>query len=139
MIKTTDNPDQRIQEDIASLVSYTLDLVLGLLSAVVSIFSFIYILWKLSGTLTIPLGSYGVLHVHGYLVWVSIIYAIIGSYLTYKIGRPLVPLNFEQQRREANFRYAAVDLRTHSEDIALYRGEDHQQTRLIWFVSASLE
>ncbi|MHB1946550.1 MAG: ABC transporter ATP-binding protein/permease [Gammaproteobacteria bacterium] len=133
--KHTDNPDQRIQEDIASLASYSLDLVTGLFTSVVTIAAFIYILWKLSGIITIPLGRFGELHVPGYMVWVSIIYASIGSYFTFKIGRPLIKLNFEQQHREANFRYGAVDLRTHSENVALYRGEDHQNgvlTRMLY-------
>lgn len=126
----TDNPDQRIQEDISSLVTSSLDLVNGLLTSVATILAFIYILWTLSGTITLPLGHYGTLHIHGYLVWVSVIYAFVGTLLTYKIGRPLVSLNFEQQKREANFRYAAVDLRMHSENVALYRGEHHQKTVL---------
>lgn len=128
--KQTDNPDQRIQEDINSLVSYSLDLLIGLVTAVTTIFAFIYILWKLSGTINIPMGALGNLHVHGYLVWVGILYAFAGTFFTFKIGRPLVPLNFEQQRREANFRYAAVDLRSHSENVALYRGEHHQDNVL---------
>lgn len=124
--KQTDNPDQRIQEDINALVTYSLDLLVGLVSSIGTIFAFIYILWTLSGTITIPLGFTSI-KVEGYLVWVGIIYAVFGTFFTFKIGRPLPALNFEQQRREANFRYAAVDLRTHSEHIALYRGEHHQK------------
>lgn len=137
--KQTDNPDQRIQEDIASLASFSLDLVTGLFNSVITIFAFIYILWKLSGIITIPLGSFGTVHIPGYMVWVSIIYASIGSFLTFKIGRPLVQLNFEQQRREANFRYGAVDLRTHAENVALYRGEDHQKGVLTRMLDALLD
>lgn len=137
--KQTDNPDQRIQEDIGALTTASLELLLGFISSVTTIVAFIYILWKLSGTLTIPLGSYGALHVPGYLVWVSVIYAIFGTYLTFKVGRPLPGLNFEQQRREANFRYAAVDLRTHAENIALYRGEDHQKTVLNKLLTSLLD
>jgi putative ATP-binding cassette transporter len=124
--KQTDNPDQRIQEDISSLVSSTIDLSVGLISSVTTLFAFIYILWQLSGNLKLSFGSLGTLHIAGGLVWVSIIYALIGTYFTIKIGRPLVSLNFEQQKREATFRFAAVDLRLHSEHIALYRGEHHQ-------------
>ncbi|HSW69667.1 MAG TPA: ABC transporter ATP-binding protein/permease [Gammaproteobacteria bacterium] len=127
---TTDNPDQRIQEDINSLVNTSLSLLVGMLSAVVTIFAFIFILWELSGLIRIPLGPLGVLAIPGYLVWVAIIYAIIGTTVTFKIGRPLVMLNFEQQRREANFRFAAIDLRSHAEHVALYRGEEHQKTIL---------
>jgi putative ATP-binding cassette transporter len=125
--ENTDNPDQRIQEDVGALANISLELALGLLSAVVTIPAFIYILWSLSGVLTISLGSWGVFHIPGYLVWVSILYAIGGTLLTFKIGRPLIKLNFEQQQREATFRYSAIDLRTHAENVALYRGEHHQR------------
>ncbi|HTM63075.1 MAG TPA: ABC transporter ATP-binding protein/permease [Gammaproteobacteria bacterium] len=126
----TDNPDQRIQEDIAALVSNSIDLSMGLVSAVTTFLAFIYVLWKLSGVFVLPLGPLGTYHIPGYLVWVGILYAFIGSILTVKLGRPLVALNFEQQRREATFRYAAVDLRTHAENVALYRGEHHQRNIL---------
>lgn len=122
----TDNPDQRIQEDVGALISHSIDLVIGLVGAVTTFFAFIYILWTLSGILKIPLGSLGTLKIPGYLVWVGVIYAFFGTFFTFKIGHPLVKLNFEQQRREATFRFAAVDLRTHAEHVALYRGEQHQ-------------
>lgn len=125
--KNTDNPDQRIQEDVGALVTSSIALFIGLISSVTTFFAFIFVLWSLSGVLTIPLGPLGTLHVPGYLVWVAIIYSIIGTLLTFKIGRPLIMLNFEQQRREATFRFAAIDLRSHSEDVALYRGEEHQK------------
>lgn len=125
--KQTDNPDQRIQEDIQSLVVNSLGLTVGLINSIVTIFAFIYVLWSLSGIMTIPLGSLGTLHVPGYLVWVGIIYATLGTFITFKVGRPLIMLNFEQQRREANFRFAAIDVRSHSEQVALYRGEDNQK------------
>lgn len=126
----TDNPDQRIQEDVGSLINFSIDLSMGLIGAITTFLAFIYILWQLSGELDIPLGPFGTLHVSGYLVWVGVIYAFIGTLLTIKIGRPLVALNFEQQRREATFRFAAVELRTHAEHVALYRGEEHQKTIL---------
>lgn len=125
--ENTDNPDQRIQEDVGALVNSSLDLSLGLISAFTTFFAFIYILWQLSGILRIPLGPFGTITIHGYLVWVSLIYAGLGTFFTFKIGKPLVALNFEQQRREATFRYAAMDLRTHAEHVALYRGEEHQK------------
>lgn len=126
----TDNPDQRIQEDVGALVSNSIDLSIGLMSAIATFLAFIYILWKLSGVFPLSLGPLGTYQIPGYLVWVGVIYALIGTLLTIKLGRPLVALNFEQQRREATFRYAAVDLRTHSENIALYRGETHQKSIL---------
>lgn len=123
----TDNPDQRIQEDAGAIVNYTIDLAMGFVSAITTFVAFIYVLWKLSGILILPLGPLGTYHVPGYLVWVGVIYAFIGSYLTVRIGNPLVALNFEQQRREATFRYAAVDLRSHAEHVALYKGERQQE------------
>jgi putative ATP-binding cassette transporter len=125
-----DNPDQRIQEDIASFVAMSLGLVIGLLSSVVSFFAFIYLLWKLSGHLDLNLGRFGVYHLKGYLVWIAVLYASFGTFLTLKIGQALVPLNFEQQRREANFRFAAIDLRTHSEQVAISHAESYQQSLL---------
>lgn len=135
----TDNPDQRIQEDISSLITFSLDLFIGLMTSIATIFAFIYILWKLSGVITLPLGFLGTWHVPGYLVWVSVVYALAGTLLTFKIGRPLVPLNFEQQKREANFRYAAVDLRIHSENVALYHGEHHQKSVLSRLLNSLLD
>jgi vitamin B12/bleomycin/antimicrobial peptide transport system ATP-binding/permease protein len=126
----TDNPDQRIQEDVSSLVNYSIDLSMGLIGAITTFILFIYILWQLSGELTISLGSWGTYQVPGYLVWVGILYAFIGTFCTFKLGRPLISLNFEQQRREASFRFAAMDLRSHAEDVALYKGEEHQKSIL---------
>src|SRR3990167_11413049 len=128
--KQTDNPDQRIQEDIGALVVSSLSLFTGLLSSVTTFCGFIFVLWSLSGMLSIPLGKWGTLHVPGYLVWVSVLYAAAGTYFTVKIGKSLIGLTFEQQRREATFRFAAVDLRTHAENIALYRGEEQQKLLL---------
>ncbi|MDX1900728.1 MAG: ABC transporter ATP-binding protein/permease [Gammaproteobacteria bacterium] len=127
----TDNPDQRIQEDINSFVNMTLLLLIGILGSVVTFFTFIYILWSLSGVLKIPLGHFGTIQIHGYLVWVVVIYTIIGTIITLKIGRPLTELNFQQQRKEANFRFAAIDLRVHAEHVALYRGEEQQRSSLL--------
>lgn len=123
----SDNPDQRIQEDIGSLVNLSLTLLVGLMSSVVTFCAFVTILWKLSGHFSISLGQFGVWHIEGYLVWAAVIYGLIGTYFTFKIGKPLPGLNFEQQRQEANFRFAAVDLRTHAEHVALYQGEKYEK------------
>lgn len=128
--ETTDNPDQRIQEDIGSMVIGSLNLFVGIISACVTIVAFIFVLWALSGTITVSLGSWGVWHVPGYLVWVGIVYSMVGTWVAFKIGYPLVSLNFEQQRREANFRFAAIDVRSHAENIALYQGEPNQNSIL---------
>ncbi len=119
----TDNPDQRISEDLNQFTSYVLTLSLGLLTSVVSLVSFLVILWGLSGPAELPLGVWGTLHIPAYLVWTALLYAGIGTWLTIKIGRPLVPLNFDQQRFEADFRFSLVRLRQNAESVALYRGE----------------
>jgi vitamin B12/bleomycin/antimicrobial peptide transport system ATP-binding/permease protein len=119
----TDNPDQRISEDLNQFTSYVLTLSLGLLTSVVSLVSFLVILWGLSGPANIPFGPWGTLHIPAYLVWVALLYAGAGTWLTMKIGRPLVPLNFDQQRLEADFRFSLVRLRANAESVALYRGE----------------
>lgn len=121
----TDNPDQRISEDLRLFTNYTLRLSLGLLKALVTLVSFIAILWELSGTLTLPIGG-GEVEVSGYMVWVAIIYALIGTWLTHKIGKPLTKLNFDQQRYEADFRFSLVRLRENSESIAFYGGESRE-------------
>jgi vitamin B12/bleomycin/antimicrobial peptide transport system ATP-binding/permease protein len=114
----TDNPDQRIAEDLRLFVDYTSELSLGLLSAVVTLVSFVTILWMLSGALEL----FGI-SIAGYLVWVALIYAVAGTVLTHYIGRRLIGLDFNQQRVEADFRFSLVRLRENSEGVALYRGE----------------
>ena len=120
---TTDNPDQRISEDLNLFATYVLNLSIGLLTSVVSLVSFLVILWGLSGPAELPLGHGITLHIPAYLVWVALICAGAGTWLTIKIGRPLVPLNFDQQRFEADFRFSLVRLRENAENVALYRGE----------------
>jgi putative ATP-binding cassette transporter len=114
----TDNPDQRIAEDLRIFVEYTSDLTLGLLSAVVTLGSFVVILWTLSG----PAQLWG-MSIPGYLVWIALVYAIAGTLLTHFVGRRLIPLEFNRQRVEADFRFGLVRLRENSEGVALYRGE----------------
>jgi putative ATP-binding cassette transporter len=113
-----DNPDQRIADDLRIFVDMTLDMSIGLLSSVVTLISFTAILWSLSGDFTI-----GGLSIPGYLFWIAVVYAGIGSWLTHAIGRPLISLDFNQQRYEADYRYSLVRLRENSEGVALYRGE----------------
>ena len=121
----TDNPDQRIAEDLRIFVDTTLSLGLGLLSSVVTLLSFITILWTLSGALVFTLGGSEV-SIPGYMVWFAVIYAIAGSWLTHKIGKPLIGLEFDQQRYEADYRFSLVRLRENSEGVALYRGEGEE-------------
>jgi putative ATP-binding cassette transporter len=120
--RATDNPDQRIQEDLRLFTDGTLTLGLGVMREIVTLGSFAVILWGLSGSLPLQIGGTEVT-VPGYLLWVALIYAIVGSVLTYRIGRSLIPLNFQQEQREADFRYALVRLRENAEGVALYRGE----------------
>jgi putative ATP-binding cassette transporter len=151
----TDNPDQRIAEDVRLLISGALTLTIGGMRALVTLISFVVILWGLSGPLTVPLGTFSIT-LPGYMVWAALLYAIVGTWLTDWIGRPLVRLNFDQQRYEADFRFGLVRFRENTEGVALYRGEAdelrgfrerfgavvrnwwaimRQQKRLTWFTA----
>ncbi len=124
----TDNVDQRIQEDLKDFASLTLSLGLDLLSSVVTLVTFSHILWKLSGPITLPVGA-GIT-IQGYMMWVALIYAVIGSWLTHKVGAALTNLNFNQQRFEANFRFNLVRVRENAESIASYGGEQDEKQSL---------
>jgi putative ATP-binding cassette transporter len=150
-----DNPDQRIQEDLDLFTTRTISLSMGLLNAVVTLVSFVGILWSLSGAFGFTLsGTHYV--IPGFMVWAAVVYCIVGSVLTHYIGRPQIALNFRQQRLEADFRHHMVRVREYSESIALDRGETVErrqlglrfgdvlsnyislikaQKRLIWFTS----
>ena len=117
-----DNPDQRISEDIGRFVDLTLGLSLGLLSNIVNFFSFLGILWGLSGSLDFSFHDTTV-HIPGYMLWAALAYAVAGTLLTKWIGRPLVNLNYQQQRFEADFRFSLVRLREYGESVAFYGGE----------------
>jgi vitamin B12/bleomycin/antimicrobial peptide transport system ATP-binding/permease protein len=119
----TDNPDQRIAEDLHQFTTFVLSLSIGLISSVVSLFSFLVILWGLSGPADIALGPWATLHIPAYLVWAALLYAGIGTWLTVKIGQPLVPLNYARQRFEADFRFSLVRFRENAESVALSGGE----------------
>ena len=125
-----DNPDQRIAEDIKLFVSNTLSLGTGLLGAVVTLGSFIVILWGLSSAAPLTLFGHA-LGIPGYLVWVAIVYAVAGTAITHWIGRPLVDLDIEQQRREADFRAGLLRVRENAEQIALLKGETAERRRLM--------
>jgi len=125
----TDNPDQRISDDLERFTRQCLALSVGgtgFLNAGVTLVSFMAILWTLSGPLTIPLGAWGTIDIPGYMLWFALIYAVGGTWLTFRIGRPLVRLNFDQQRYEADFRFSMVRLRENTESIALYGGEPRE-------------
>jgi len=125
-----DNPDQRIAEDIRMFIENGLPLGIRLLRSVVTIFSFVAILWALSDE--VPRTVFGVTWpIPGYLVWAALIYATVATIITHFIGRPLVNLNFNRQRFEADFRFNLVRVRENSEQIALLRGEPAEHGRLL--------
>ena len=126
---TPDNPDQRIQEDLSLFTSYTISLCMGLLNSVVTLASFIGILWTLSGGFAFSVhgASY---NIPGFMVWMALLYCLGGSILTHYIGRPQIRLNFLQQRYEADFRHHMVRVREYSESIALDKGEAVERAQL---------
>jgi len=123
-----DNPDQRIADDLQMFVQNTLSIGLGLLNSCVTLGSFVVILWSLSEKA--PLHLFGAsFAIPGYLVWAALLYAIAGTALTHLIGWPLIPLNFQQQRYEADFRFNLVRTRENSEQIAALHGEAAERER----------
>ena len=150
-----DNPDQRIQEDVNQFTSYSISLSMGLLNAVVTLVSFVGILWGLSGAFGFELGGTRD-EIPGFMVWMAVLYCIVGSIITHYVGKPQIALNYEQQRLEADFRHHMVRVREYSESIALDQGERVEgqqldlrftsvlgnyfrlirtQKRLVWFTS----
>ena len=119
--RLADNPDQRISDDLQSFASNTLQLTLGLFSTLVTLFSFITILWTIAGPLTMHFSGSS-LTIPGYMVWAAGIYAIGGSYIIHKVGRSLISINYQQQRVEADFRFGLIRVRENAEQIAFYDG-----------------
>jgi len=124
-----DNPDQRIADDIRQFINSSLDIGIALLGSIVTLVSFVVILWNLSAATPLMIGSKS-FEVPGYLVWAALIYAIIGTWVTHLVGRPLVKLNFDQQRYEADFRFSLVRLRENAEQVTLLSGEEAEEGRL---------
>jgi len=127
--RKVDNADQRISEDLRLLGFYTMTLLLGLISAVATLVSFLFILWQLSGPMSLSFIGLDVV-IPGYMVWAALIYAFLGTWLANLVGRRLIPLNFLQQRYEANFRFGLMRVRENAEGIALYRGEPRENAVL---------
>ena len=120
--KDTDNPDQRISEDVRQFVEMTLGFAIGILKSLCTFISFVFILYQLSGPLNFSfMGKTWT--IHGYMLWASLLYSILGTYITHVVGRKLVKLNFIQQRYEADFRFSMIRLRESAESVAFYRGE----------------
>lgn len=124
-----DNPDQRIQEDLNLFSAQTVGLSMGLLNAVVTLVSFVGILWTLSGNFAFTLAGQD-WDIPGFMVWMAVVYCVIGSVITHYIGRPLIGLNFQQQRLEADYRHHLVRVREYSESIALDKGEPVERHQL---------
>lgn len=126
---SVDNPDQRIADDIRLFVNGTLDIGIALLGSVVTLVSFIVILWNLSATTPMMIGNASY-EIPGYLVWAALIYSVIGTWVTHLVGRPLIKLNYDQQRYEADFRFSLVRLRENAEEVTLLAGEPAEEERL---------
>ncbi|NOL49695.1 ABC transporter ATP-binding protein/permease [Pelistega europaea] len=120
-----DNPDQRIQQDVIQFAQLSLELTLGVISSLVSAVAFTLILWNLSGDLPI----FGVVIPRG-MVFMLFIYVLITTFLAFRIGRPLIQLNFLNERLNANYRYSLIRVREYAESIAFYAGEKIESNRL---------
>ena len=126
----TDNPDQRIQEDVQQFTADTVGLSLGLLDASVTLLSFVGILWSLSGGFAFTLGGAS-FDIPGFMVWAALLYALSGSWLGHWLGKSMASLNFAQQRYEADFRHHLMRVREYSDAIALDRGGAVERSALL--------
>ncbi|MGN1281713.1 MAG: ABC transporter ATP-binding protein/permease [Succinivibrio sp.] len=124
----TENPDQRISEDLSSFVSLTISLILGTLTDLALLITFSLVLWDLSQSVTMTLwNGYELTLPDGYMLYLALIYAAVGTFFTFVIGKPLVKLNFRQQRYEADFRFSLIRVRENSESISLYDGHKSEE------------
>ena len=124
-----DNPDQRISQDTYNIANETIELGISLLSNVGHLVVFSFILWEVSGALEFD--AMGVdFYIPGYMFWVALVYAILAIWLTHKFGKQLMPLNFERQHKEANFRFHLVRLRENAESVSLLGGEATERKQL---------
>ncbi len=109
-----DNPDERISQDINAFTAAALSYALDILDSVITLISFIGVLWSISINLVI----------------VTVVYSVVGTMLTILFGRRLIGLNFNQLRREADFRYKLVHVRDHAEMIAFFGGEEQESSQI---------
>jgi putative ATP-binding cassette transporter len=123
------NPDQRLQADAQHLTDLSTDLGIGLLQSSLLLLSFIGVLWALSRGTFLPIGGH-MFAPPGYLVWCALLYAGAASFLSWRVGRPLINLNAEHYAREADFRFALVRVNEDIDGITLYRGEADERGRL---------
>lgn len=124
-----ENPEQRIQDDIGIVANLSLDLMTGLINAVATLGSFLLMLWTLSGALQLNIAGFA-LAIPGYMVWVAILYAALGTVATHVVGRSLIGINFDLQRYDAEFRFRMIRVRENAESIALYGGERDEEESL---------
>jgi vitamin B12/bleomycin/antimicrobial peptide transport system ATP-binding/permease protein len=127
---SADNPDQRISQDIAMFIQETLTITLGFLNSILMLGSFIVILWNLSTRIPLSIGGTNYAF-KGYLIWICLTWSVIGTFVIHLVGKQLIKLNFMQQRYEADFRFSLVRVRENSEQVALLKGENVEQTRLM--------
>jgi len=124
-----DNPDGRIAEDIRVSTEFAVEFAASILQCVLQLITFLGVLWTLSGDFRITLFG-AERNIPGYMVWCAVAYALIGSLLTYALGRGLIDAGNVRQGREADFRSVLTRAREHAEGIALLRGEDDERERL---------
>lgn len=124
-----DNPDQRIAQDVDMMVDLSIELVASFVINLAQVGAFVVILWELSGTQTFSLFG-TTFSIDGYLVWLVLVYTLLGSLVTHWVGKPLHDLNYEREHREADFRASLLRKRDHAEQIALYRGEAVERRQL---------
>ena len=120
--KDTDNPDQRISEDVGAFSRLTLELLIGFVRKVTGLVAFSLILWNISGTLSFTFAGIAI-SIPGYMFWACLLYAVIGTWLAHLVGKKLIKLKYDQQKYEADFRFGMMRLRENSESIAFYKGE----------------
>ena len=124
-----DNPDQRIAEDIYLLADKSIGLFRSFINNIAKFSAFVAVLWTLSGVQTFNIGGCDIT-IHGYLVWVALIYSVISTLIAHLVGRKLKNLNIDRQHREADYRAALLRVRDHAEQIAFYNGGEAETGRL---------
>ena len=121
-----DNPDQRLAEDVRNYVASALGLSLSLLAALATLAAFAGLLWRMSSEWPVQIGG-ARFEVPGFMMWVAFAYAALASWITHRVGRPLVPINFDRLRLEADFRFGLVRFRENAEEIGLAGGESFEE------------
>ncbi len=129
LIGEPDNPDQRIAEDIYLLADKSIGLFRSFINNIAKFSAFVAVLWTLSGVQTVNIGGRDIT-IHGYLVWVALIYSVISTLIAHLVGRKLKNLNIDRQHREADYRAALLRVRDHAEQIAFYNGGEAETGRL---------